>query len=148
MAYKCLDCGHIFEEGEQAVWYETHGLDTPPYEKWSGCPLCKGSYEKTIQCDICGSEHLKEELSGGVCEECIESYRYDINICYEIGKKDDSAIKLNSFLATMFDKDEIEEILFEALLKDQEINKKVDCQKYIDSDKNWFGEILAEEVTK
>lgn len=33
MMYRCCDCGHLFEEGEQAVREETHGLDSPPYEK-------------------------------------------------------------------------------------------------------------------
>lgn len=42
--YKCCDCGNIFEYPTE--WYETHGLDTPPYEHWSGCPRCCGSYEE------------------------------------------------------------------------------------------------------
>ena len=36
MMYRCVNCGNLFEEGEQAVWEETHGLDSPPYETWSG----------------------------------------------------------------------------------------------------------------
>lgn len=32
MMYKCRECGNLFEEGEQAVWEETRGLDSPPYE--------------------------------------------------------------------------------------------------------------------
>ena len=24
--YKCLECGHIFEQGEEAKWTETHGF--------------------------------------------------------------------------------------------------------------------------
>ena len=46
--YKCTECGNLFEEGEQAAWEETHGLDSPPYEKFSGCPVCKGGYEESI----------------------------------------------------------------------------------------------------
>ena len=64
MAYKCIECGNIFEYGEEAVWYEKHGLDTLPYEKRTGCPLCKGDYEKTVKCKICGAEHLEYELNG------------------------------------------------------------------------------------
>lgn len=44
MLYRCLDCGYIFEE--PVVWQESHGLDTPPYEEWSGCPRCRGGYEE------------------------------------------------------------------------------------------------------
>ena len=45
MAYRCLECGHIFDEGEQEVWYEHHpcGMGTAS-EEFSGCPLCKGDY--------------------------------------------------------------------------------------------------------
>ena len=25
--YRCCECGNLFEEGEQAVWEEHHGLD-------------------------------------------------------------------------------------------------------------------------
>lgn len=31
--YRCETCGNLFEEVEQAVGEETHGLDSPPYEK-------------------------------------------------------------------------------------------------------------------
>jgi predicted nucleic acid-binding Zn-ribbon protein len=24
MTFKCLECGHIFEDGEQAIWEEHH----------------------------------------------------------------------------------------------------------------------------
>ena len=33
MMYRRCECGNLFEEGEQAVWEERHGLDSPPYEK-------------------------------------------------------------------------------------------------------------------
>lgn len=78
MVYRCLDCGHIFEEGEQAVWEERHGLETPPYEKLSGCPLCKSDYEEIYQCQKCDNWHTKDELYEGWCEECLcEQITYD-----------------------------------------------------------------------
>ena len=74
MAFKCLACGHIFEEGEQSRWEEHH-----PYgmgyaaEEFSGCPICNGDFEETKQCEICGGEFLEDELLGGcVCEDCVE----------------------------------------------------------------------------
>lgn len=72
MSYKCLECGHIFEDGEEKRWVETHGLDAPPYEEMSGCPLCLGPYRETTPCKNCGSEHLPSELEDGLCEECRE----------------------------------------------------------------------------
>lgn len=147
MAFKCLECGHIFEEGEQENWEEHH-----PYgmgcasEEFSGCPICKGNYEKTKQCKICGGEFLEDELNGGcVCDECIEEYSEDFDTCYNIANQDKQEIKINGLLATIFDTSKIEQILFEFLKKDGE---KIDCSEYINQDKDWFADKLAEEVSK
>lgn len=75
--YKCLDCGHIFDEGEQAVWTEAHG------EQWDGCPICKGGFEETTGCAHCGGEFLETELFDGICAECLaESITYDKGLEY------------------------------------------------------------------
>lgn len=145
MAYRCLECGHIFEEGEQAVWYEKHGLDTPPYERRTGCPLCKGGYEETVKCKICGAEHLEHELNGGVCKDCIDKCRNDFNICYKVSFGETTKIEINSLLASLFDVGDIEQILKE-YIRDRWHN--VDCSPFIDEDILWFGEKLAEEVKK
>lgn len=63
--YKCLECGHIFEHGEEARWTEMHG------EHMTGCPVCKCAYEETIPCRVCGSAHLDDELYSGICRECL-----------------------------------------------------------------------------
>ena len=91
MMYRCCECGNLFEEGEQAVWEETHGLDSPPYEKWSGCPLCHGDYEEVYQCDSCGDWHSKDELYDGWCENCLrETINYDTFFEYCEANKEDN----------------------------------------------------------
>ena len=78
MMYRCKNCGNLFEEGEQAVWEEQHGLDSPPYEKLSGCPVCRGGYEEVHQCKECGDWHSENELYDGWCENCLlETINYD-----------------------------------------------------------------------
>ena len=78
MMFRCCECGNLFEDGEQAVWYEPHGLDSPPYEKLSGCPVCKGDYEEVHQCKECGDWHSDDELYEGFCEKCLrESISYE-----------------------------------------------------------------------
>ena len=78
MMYRCCECGNLFEDGEQAVWEERHGLDSPPYETWSGCPVCKGDYEEVHQCNSCGDWHTEDELYGGFCENRLrETINYD-----------------------------------------------------------------------
>ena len=145
MAYKCLECGHIFEEGEQSRWEETHGLDCPPYEKMSGCPICKGSYEEAKRCKVCGGEFLEDELLGGcVCEECVEEYSKDFDTCYKISANEKEEIKINALLASLLDIIEIETILYHYL----KTKRDIDCSKFVNQDKDWFAEKLAEEVSK
>ena len=147
MAYKCLECGHIFEEGEQAHWRENRGefWGTHCSEEMSGCPLCHGDYEETTPCAICGSEHLEDELNGGVCDECIDEYRNDFDTCYKTSFGETTEIKINSLLASLFDVSDIEHILKEYIRARWQ---DVDCSPFIDEDKSWFGERLAEEVKK
>jgi reverse gyrase len=143
MAFKCCECGHIFEEGEQSVWKERHGFAYGGYETFDGCPRCKGDYEETVKCKVCGGEHLDEELFGGVCEECINEYRKDFDSCYEISIGEKEEIKINSLLASLFDAGDIEAILVEHIKKNM---PDIDCSDYIDNDIERFGEFLAKEV--
>ena len=101
MMYRCCECGNLFEEGEQAVWEETHGLDSPPYETWSGCPVCKGNYEEVYQCKKCGDWHTKSELYDGWCEKCLrETINYDTFFDYCEANKDENY--LDTFVMTEF----------------------------------------------
>ena len=60
--FKCIECGHIFEDGEQARWTETHG------EVWESCPICKGDYEEVEPCKICGS--YDHSVDDDYCDDC------------------------------------------------------------------------------
>ena len=151
MAYKCLECGHIFEEGEQAEWEETHGLETPPYKKMSGCPICKGNYDETCRCSVCKGEFLEEEMTFGICEECLENikeeYRHAPKRCYEISKDETSKVEINFFLSCMFTEKQIEDILIENIRKASSL-VPIDCSAFMDADKSWFEERIIEEVKK
>ena len=48
MMYRCCECGNLFEEGEQAVWYENQGEchGVTAMERFSGCPVCHEDYAK------------------------------------------------------------------------------------------------------
>lgn len=145
MAYKCLRCKNIFEEGEEAHYNEND-------EYWgmlfsydmTCCPICKGDYEPTVQCSICGGDCLKRELFGGVCKSCIDEYRHDYKMCSKISCDCKEEIKINSLLACIFEPVEIEQILEEYIINKC---KDVDCSKFIDYDLSWFGSMLAKEVS-
>ena len=93
--FRCCECGNLFEEGEQAVWEERHGLDTPPYEMWSGCPLCRGGYEEVHQCKECGDWHTDDELYEGWCEKCLrETINYDKFFEYCEANKDEQYLDI------------------------------------------------------
>ena len=95
MMYRCEACGNLFEEGEQAVWEERHGLDSPPYEKFSGCPVCKGDYEEVHQCKECGDWHSEDELYEGWCEKCLcETINYDTFFEYCEANKDEQYLDI------------------------------------------------------
>ena len=72
--FVCIDCGEVFEESKH--WQERHGLDTPPYEEWTGCPQCGGSYTIAYRCDDCGEWITDEYIK-------IDDARYCSN-CYQI----------------------------------------------------------------
>jgi methionyl-tRNA synthetase len=65
----CTDCGRIFDE--PITWQERHGLDTPPYETFSGCPYCREPYERAVECEVCGEYFAESELTDGVCDNCV-----------------------------------------------------------------------------
>ena len=92
-------------------------------------------------CQICGGTVEKDEMHGGVCNECIEKHGNNIDTCYEIGKKCKDKVAINCFLASMFTDEEIEELLLEALRR-----ADADCSEFIEGDKEWFGEALQKEV--
>ena len=69
--YKCVECGNLFEEGEQVTWEEDRGefWGSPCIERMSGCPICGGDYEEAKPCKICGGYEGIDECEE-YCNEC------------------------------------------------------------------------------
>ena len=147
MPYKCCDCGNVFEYPD--VWQESRGeyWGVSCSESVGGCPNCHGDYEEAMPCKICGSHKFEDELNGEVCDKCLDEYKHDIEMCFKVGANETDKVDLNYFLASMFEKEEIEQILLENLRK-KEKHQRVDCQEFIDSDRSWFAERLVEELGK
>ena len=70
--YVCVDCGRLFDDPKS--YSESHGLDSPPYEEYSGCPRCAGTYVQTFECDCCGEwitgKYVKLDDGTVACENC------------------------------------------------------------------------------
>lgn len=64
--FKCKDCGHLFEYGEEKRWKEDHGED------WSACPCCGGEYDEIKSCKMCWSYEEMQVDGGLYCDDCIE----------------------------------------------------------------------------
>lgn len=147
--YKCVECGHIFEKGEEKHWTESRGeyWGQPVHEEMTGCPRCGGDYEKTEPCAVCGSETSWDALSGGVCIGCLSNYQYDTDTCLKIGEMNREEIELNSFLLSIFSRDTIEETMTRVLIELKKL-KPVDCSDFIFADAEWFGDTLRKEILK
>ncbi len=147
MSYICLECGHTFEDGEQANWKESRGefWGVSCFDTESGCPKCGGEYEEAVVCEICGAACLEDEINGGACNECINEYRKNFSVCHNISFGETKQIKINDLLASLFEPSDIEAILIEHIEKRC---PDIDCSSFVDEDIYWFGEKLVEEVKK
>ena len=138
--YECFECERHFEEPDFIV--ETHGLDSPPYEKIGVCPYCKSFFREMYQCKICGEWFTDDELTMGVCDECIYE---DVTLdrCIRYGEHCEEDIAINGFIASVLDAETINTILIKEVEKASQIIPIVD--EFVDSDKSWFAEQLIKE---
>ena len=71
----CLDCETTFFTPRQFT--ETHGLDSPPYETYWGCPKCGGAYVDARECDRCGQyildDYIQFDDGTVICDKCYEA---------------------------------------------------------------------------
>ena len=62
----------MFQEPKHYI--ETHGLDTPPYERFTVCPHCGGAFVEAHRCDCCGefitADYVVVQDGKRYCEEC------------------------------------------------------------------------------
>lgn len=146
MMYRCLECGHTFEDGEQGTCVEHYGefWGEPCSESFSCCPMCNGDYVELEECKRCGEFFESCDLTDGMCKNCVEELGNDVETCYEVAETEKQSVKINCFLAEMFTPEDINEILLDVLLSKEKCGCKVDCQKFIDSDPVWFAERLNE----
>lgn len=156
--YKCLECGHIFEEGEQATWIEDCGeyCGSGVYKGGSGCPICKGDFEKTQKCVVCGGEFLEKEIESGYCEECLQK-QITTNLAYKYFTENNLVVDFlfnyiwdmdcPKFLTDTF-KNDCAELFLRKALDDKILNKEYFlnlCKGYIMEDASHFAEWLEKK---
>jgi DNA-directed RNA polymerase subunit RPC12/RpoP len=130
--YKCRDCGKVFENAEEKG---TRGEYLPECT----CPHCGSEdYDKAIECEECGEYYLADDLTEGVCPECIKGFANDLEMCYKVGKCDEREIKINGFLLSMFEVEDIEKILLGTLKARKNLGYDINGAEYINESKEWF----------
>ncbi len=143
--YKCLECGHIFDRGEERIVQECRGeyWGHVVYEDVAECPHCGGVFDETVRCVKCYSEHLEDELWCGVCEECIkeEAFKY----VWEMTKDQTESVNISSLVASLFDEEQINNMLFEYVMGHY---PNIDCEDYVKLNMLELGEAIAKEVKK
>lgn len=144
MRYQCHECDRRFEEPD--IITETHGMTDGSCEKIGVCPYCKGYFEEMYQCKICGEWFTDEELTSGVCDDCIYQHDTDVELLYKLGNNDDAkgTIFINGFIASVLTAEQISEIVMKEL---RTINYMscINGTEFIGSDKSWFAEQLIKE---
>ena len=142
--YRCLNCGHLFEDSEEANIREAHG------EAFSACPVCHGDYMEVKPCEKCGGWFFEDDLFGGLCADCIRervtyenflAYLMDTNLLpdFMFGKFWDSSVpktiseKLKEDLRIFFLRQKADDLLCD----------KTDflglCQEFVMEDDGDFG---------
>ena len=79
--YYCIECGHIFDKNDVAIWNESRGeyWGVLCSESVSGCPCCGGGYVETYMCSCCNEwisgNYIKLEGGERICEHCFTVYK-------------------------------------------------------------------------
>lgn len=149
MFFKCINCGHTMESGEEAVVVDNvewvNGERNS--EERRVCPICRSDIEEAVRCKECNNIHLEDELVNGYCDDCIElmlfRFKRDPIACFSVAKNaPKEKIHINSFLESMFSEEEIEQILLRELVQSSTV-MPVDCTSFIESDKAWFVDTIT-----
>ena len=156
--YICTKCNHIFEEGEAKTIKQNQGecFGFPAYEDFSVCPMCEGEYEKAVQCSICEEYHLEEDLTNGVCDDCLDKeVNYDDVLEFLKQTDDLKYFVFEFFFTSAHFGDDVEKAInnelvwwFKRKVFDEKLNNKTEfldiLKKYTKTDPYGWSEFLNE----
>lgn len=142
--YICKKCGKVYEDEEvEDVERETYdetlcGFGEPLWKRINvdvePCS-CGSELVKAKECAKCG-EWMPDEPCD-ICENCVAEYETLENVL-EIGADYEENFKINGFWASVFDKEEIELILMDALTAREEAFRSKAVKNYCEDDYDYF----------
>lgn len=156
--YICTQCNHIFEEGEAKTIKQNQGecFGFPAYEDFSVCPMCEGEYEKAVKCSICEEYHLEEDLTNGICDDCLDKeVNYDDVLEFLKQTDDLKYFVFEFFFTSAHFGDDVEKAIndelvlwFKRKIFDEKLNNKTEfldiLKKYTKTDPYGWSEFLSE----
>lgn len=106
----CERCGNICEElNTYKENYRTYDGEYVGTEEFAETCHCGGEFVEAKLCPICKSVYINSEKES-ICTNCIEDGMTYEN-AVEMGEKYTKPVELNGFWASVFDTEEIEEVL-------------------------------------
>lgn len=137
---KCNECKSLFDSDEikkERDWVGMCG-DIDAYQDLYVCPVCgSANIEDAYECPKCERYFTEDEITYGICDECIDSFRYDVGTCEKIAEGETEKVEINTFLASIFSPAEINDILRNYMYTNMD---EIDCSNFINEDKYWFAE--------
>jgi hypothetical protein len=145
----CNKCGELCDDDDLPTYTEDFGFDTGV--GWKSCPQtfvdncsCGGDFVEATKCVICGEYFNGEEQYGKVCSECLKDESIDADNAFAIGDKNKEKIEVNGFLASIFDENQINDILEQAYRKQNTFTKERQSKEYCLDDETYFVDFLEE----
>ena len=118
--YICENCGKLREELSSYDYFDN--VDGNPsmsgraHEEDTYCNSCWGHFVEAVECKICGE--WTDANKGNICENCLKEHtNITTAIAYADKTMDKNEVKINSFIADLFDENQIDYILKNAIVE-------------------------------
>lgn len=90
--YRCLSCGHLFEDGEQGYHNENYDYWGEPFTKQEEvCPICGEPFEEVALCPICKKNYISEDE--WICDDCFNE-NIDLSVITYFYEQTEGSLKI------------------------------------------------------
>ncbi len=138
--YICNRCGETTDEVE--TYTEMHGAEgTSNYGAITFDEECHcgGNFVEAKQCNLCGELFDPDDMYDGICEDCLKKETTEEN-ALKMGEECKESVTINGFLKSVFDTEEIEQILKNAYNELPQYYKNIHTNTYCLEDITAFAE--------